>query len=340
MPRATTAAVGSEAAMTEAATAVLLKGGSSIDACIAGFFAAAGRHPGVLLGSTVMLVAGTGSGAHVFDGSLVQPGRGAPRPRGFVADDEVPQAARIPVASIGALLAAAHAHAGKVPMSELATPGVKIARAQRALGRANLLRRVGAAGPVALREASFARSLMEIAGRPEGGNLTNDDLQEVQARVAQPIVEEGVVSVEPSSRAIDTPSMETRAMVACDHRGVLAAMHCAFDAEGVEVAPHEVTASRLAVPVRRGVPRVTPGTHLSMPAPIALLTERGVPWAAVALDGTESIVWEQLGKHIAPDITMDQALRSMLADNATPRRAWAVVREARAGAEPRAFDVK
>ena len=340
MPRVTTAAIGTDPSMTEAANAVLVKGGTSIDACIAGFFAAAGAHPGALLGSVVMLVAGTGSGAHLFDGSLVQPGKGAPRPRGYVDDDEIPIAARIAVASTGALVAAAHAHGGSLPMSELATAGIKLARAQRASGRANILRRVAAAGPVALREASFVRSLLDVAGRPEGGNITMEDVNEVQARVTQPVIGEGIVHVEVPSSRHACPPLETRVMVACDHRSVLAALHCAFDPDGVELAPHEVTASKLAVPVRRGVPRVGPGTPLSLPSPIALLTKRGVPWAAVALDGISPVDWERLKRHLAPDITIEQSLRELMAEAGPTRRALAVVPGSRVDSEPRTFDIK
>lgn len=340
MARLTTAALGSEPSMTETANAILAKGGTSVDACIGGFFAAAGADPAVLLGSVVLLVAGTGSGAHVFDGSVVQPGRGVPRPRGFTQDAEIPIAARIAVSSTGAVLAAVHAHGGSMPMSELATPGVKIARACHAPGRANLLRRVGAAGPVALRESSFVRSLLEVAGRPEGGNVTNEDLEEVQARVLQPAEGEGVIFVEAPSSRLSIPPLKTLVLVACDHRGVLSAMHCAFDAEGVVVEPHEVTASRLAAPVLRGVPRVRPGTPIELPVPVGLLTERGVPWAAVGLEGVFSVDWDRLAGRIAPDLTLDQSLRTLVSEAGPDRRALAVARGLRAGDAPRVHDVK
>jgi len=49
-------AAASEGTASEAAQAVLDAGGGAIDAIIAGFFAAAGAHPGVLLGPAVALV--------------------------------------------------------------------------------------------------------------------------------------------------------------------------------------------------------------------------------------------------------------------------------------------
>ncbi len=340
MARVTTAALGSEPSMTEAANAILAKAGTSVDACIAAFFAAAGAQEGVLLGSVVMLVAGTGSGAHVFDGSVVQPGRGVPRPRGFTQDSEVPVSARIGVSATGAVLAAVHAHGGSTPMSELATPGVKIARACRAPGRANLIRRVSAAGPVALREASFVRSLLDVAGRPEGGNVTTEDLEEVQARVLQPTMGEGVLFVEAPASRLSIPALRTVVLVACDHRGVLAAMHCAYDTDGVNVEPHEVTASRLAAPVLRGVPRIRPGTPIELPIPIGLLTDRDIPWAAVGLEGVFHVDWDRLAGRIAPDLTLEQSLRMLVAEAGPDRRALAVARGLRADDVPRVHDIK
>ena len=63
MLRSAHAALGTEPAMTEAALGALGSGGTSVDACIAGLFAAAGAKPAVLLGSMVILVAGTGVGS-------------------------------------------------------------------------------------------------------------------------------------------------------------------------------------------------------------------------------------------------------------------------------------
>lgn len=340
MSRWSVAALGSEPTMTEASLAILAKGGTSVDACIAGLFAAAGSRPGVLLGSMVLLVAGTGVGARVFDGSAVQPGLGAPRPRGFMSDDDVPIGARIAVAASGAVLAAAHAHDGSVAMSELATAGVRIARACRAPGRANLIRRVGEAGPIALREASFTRAMLEVAGRPEGGNVTTEDFAEVQASVGQPVVTDGAIHVQAAPSVLDAPSLECVVNVACDHRGVLAVAHCAYDPKGPEVAPHEVVASRFAVPVRRGVPRVRPGTPIRFPVPVALLTSGEVPWAAVGIEGVFGMDWAHVAARVAPDLTLEQSLRAILEEGGPGRRALTVIRGSTADVAPRACEVK
>lgn len=326
MGRITAAALGARPVMTEAALGALHKGGTSIDACIAGFFAAAGELPGVLLGSSVLLVGGTGVGAHVFDGSVLQPGKGAPRPRGFLESEDVPAAAYVPIPTTGGLLSAAHAHGGSVPLSELATPGVRIARSAKAAGRANLLRRAGAAGPVAFRDEPFVRSMLAIGGRPESGNVTRDDLADAQARVLQAHATDQLVRSAAVDDGRERPALSSVFVAACDPRGVLAVLHVNYDAAGIELEPHEVTVSRFAVPVRRGVPRVRPGEARSLPVPIALLSEKGVPWSAIAFDGVAARDWERIAGALVPGITLDQVLRRELSESGSFGRAVAVVR--------------
>ena len=95
-------ACSSDPAAEQAAQAALADGGGSIDAVIAGFFGAAGADPAVLLCPAVALLSGVGMGARCLDGRMVQPGRGVPRPRGFVAADEIPAGATVAAATVGA----------------------------------------------------------------------------------------------------------------------------------------------------------------------------------------------------------------------------------------------
>jgi len=208
-----------------------------------------------------------------------------------------------------------------------------------AKGRASLLRRVGDSGPVALREPAFLRGLLEVAGRPENGNVTDEDIFQVKADVVPAVVGDGIVHPGKPEEPFVTPSFETRLVVSCDRRGVIAALRCAFDPEGVEVVPHQVTASRFAVPVRRGVPRVRPGVRLSMPAPMAILTDRAGPWAAVVFDGLEPPDWQSLPGRLAPGITLEQSLRELVSCLETAQRVLAVVRDPRAGHGAHALDV-
>ena len=59
-------------------------------------------------------------------------------------------------------------------------------------------------------------------------------------------------------------------IVAADSRGGVAALAYAHQARSIELAAVELSAPRIAVPVRRGVTRVTPGAVLRSPAPIAV----------------------------------------------------------------------
>src|SRR5262245_50858028 len=95
LPRS--AAVANDPAAEDAASDYLLSGGSAIGAVLAGYFAAAGAYAGVLLGPLTVLIGGTGMGARAFDGRLRQPGLGTKRPRGFLPEETIPDAARIGV---------------------------------------------------------------------------------------------------------------------------------------------------------------------------------------------------------------------------------------------------
>src|SRR5204863_10183579 len=64
---------------------------------------------------------------------------------------------------------------------------------------------------------------------------------------------------------------------------------------GVALPEVELVASPLAVPVRRGIPRVTPGTPLAAPAPIAIFVASDTGIALVLEGGASSVEPEALG---------------------------------------------
>ena len=324
MTRAAVGAIASDGRISEAASASLQRGGSAADACIAAWFAAAGLFPGVLLGPVHLLVSGPGVGAHCYDGSLLQPGKEAPRPRGFLPGDAIPDAARIAVSCSVHAMAAAHAQDGRTSLQELASAGVRLAQAQGAKSRAQLLRRIGDAGPLATREPSFVRPLLDLAGRPQGGNLTAADFQSAAARVSNLPLTSAVLSVEHAA-ASDAPALEPVVACACDVRGVLAVMHCAYDPNGPYLSALELSAPRAASPVRRGVPRVSPGAPLGVPVPIAIALEASVPWAGVALEYPGAVSFDTLAGSSQAGLSIEQLLRALI-DQAHARAAIAVVR--------------
>jgi methylmalonyl-CoA mutase cobalamin-binding domain/chain len=91
---AKSAAIATHAAAQAAATD-LLRAGNAVDAVVGAVLAVAAAEASVLLGPLSVLVAGRGAGARAFDGRVRQPGKGAPRPRGFKDGESIPDAARV-----------------------------------------------------------------------------------------------------------------------------------------------------------------------------------------------------------------------------------------------------
>jgi hypothetical protein len=120
----------------------------------------------------------------------------------------------------------------------------------------------------------------------------------------------------------------------CDVRGVLAAMHCLYDPDGVEVPDLQLVAPRLAVPVRRGIARTTPSSQLCLPAPIALLMDKNSPWAAVAIESMKDIPFEPLQDARTSGLSLEQSLRSLSLAEHHATGAAAIVRGSDANAGP------
>lgn len=307
------ASTASSAAARAAAAAIIEAGGTAVDAVIAGFLAAAGERPGVLLAPAVALVAGTGAGARAYDGRSAQPGLGLARPRGFVADAAIPDAAYAAAPRSIAMLLLLHGHRGRTSLSVLARDGVAAAEAQGEKARAGLIRRVGASGVLALRAAEVARPLLAAGGSVAGGMLTERDLEE--ARPAETDAVTTALGLDAGANVFTSPwppaeasPVGAEAIVACDGRGIVAAIAYAPIGAGVLVPELGVALARDAVPVLRGVTRVAPGTPLAAPAPIALLGRKGF-WAAVGLTGVAHLRPEALA-----GLAGGQALESALAE--------------------------
>jgi gamma-glutamyltranspeptidase/glutathione hydrolase len=335
--RAAVGAVASDARVAEAANAVLQRGGTAADACISAWFAAVGVFPGVLLGPVHLLVCGPGVGFHAYDGSVLQPGLDAPRPRGFRQGEAIPDAAYVAVSCAAHAIATAHAQDGQTSILELASAGVKLAQAEGASSRARLIRRIAEVGPVAMREPAFVRPIIDIAGRVPGGNLSSADLEGPSARIAGSGPTSGLLRVR-EALVDQRLGLEPVAVCVCDVRGVLAAMHCVWDPSGLPVPPLELTAPKLAVPVRRGVTRITPGQPLPIAAPIAIVVEASVPWAAVGFETTFDPALDSLSASARSSLTLEQLLRGVI-DSSHARAALGVLRGTGANASVRVVRV-
>ena len=256
-----------------AARAELAASKSAVAAVVAGFFAAAGARPGVLLAPLTLLVAGVGVGGRAFDGRLRQPGLGAKRPRGLLPGQSVLPAVRLALPTSIAALSVALAYDRTRTLTPLAKIGARAATDSGARARAALLERVGAVGPAALTEARFVTPLLHVAGAAEGGLLAQGDFvpaADVSAE-AETRRSRGVTTLVPPWA--DAPPLEGstgHAVCAVNARGVFAAL-CYRDIErGIAIDELELAAALAAFPVRRGEPRVRPGERLPAPAPATI----------------------------------------------------------------------
>jgi len=272
------AAAASSGSASDAAHLALSAGGSAVDAVVAGFFAAAGAEEGVLLGPTAAIVGNTGSGVRAFDGRSLQPGKGAPRPRGFVEGQAIPDAARVAVPRTIPMLFLLHAYGGRTNISALARYGADVASSLGAKQRAKVIRRVGAAGVIGLRTEGVHEALLGAANSVAGGFLTEADLDDVMPADADGralLRGEGEAVVSGCPFSADDPGDDDTAwsvdtIVAADYWGGVAALAYAHQSQAVPLPSVELSAPRLAIPIRRGVTRVTPGAILRSPSPVGV----------------------------------------------------------------------
>jgi hypothetical protein len=282
LPRS--AASASESHVLEAARAALSRG-HAMDAVVAGVFAAAARSPSVLLGPVQILVGGAGTGLHAVDGRVQQPGKGLPRPRGFLPDEAVPMAARAGVPGLVAALSTALASFGSLPLARALGPAVELAKAASKL-RMAILQRIAQRGARAMTEARLGGELVLAAGRGQGGLLSDRDLEElrpvvVRAETTQ-VGAQRLVTVPWGAEAVrdkTKPSLDaarTHVIAATDARGQLAVACYEVAAEGLRVEALDLVVPLLAVPVLRGKTRIPAGMACPSAAPIALSELEGI----------------------------------------------------------------
>lgn len=266
------AAAGTDDVATDAAIEALGAGGGAVDALVAGFFAAAGADPSVLLAPAVALVVGLGAGARAFDGRSVQPGREVPRPRGFLSGASIPDVARAGVPRALTMIAYLHGTRGRSSLTELIQPGVVAAQAAGSKPRAELLRNISRMGVLALRSGAVGRELLAALGPMGGGTLSHADLATPadETDASATTLDDGSVALAPpwSGRG---EGGRSRVLLAADRRGVLAALAYTPSDRRIPIEAIDLEASLGASPVLRGVQREAPGTVIATAAPIAAL---------------------------------------------------------------------
>jgi hypothetical protein len=294
-------AVASEPAAGEAAQAYLQAGGDAIGAVASGFFAAAGQTPGVLFGPLALLIAQVGAGVRAFDGRQRQPGLEQRRPRGLGPEDTASPAARVAVPSGIAALLVALRYGQQVSLSKVVSPGLGIAKQLGCERRAAVLDQIQRLGAAALAAPAISRPLIHLAGPSEGGLLGLADLAAIP-EIDHPARSLDRTRIAPWENAPPDPVgadlewqeqlMRQQGLCARDLRGGLAALCYDRVSHGLTVDELELMLPLQAVPPRRGIPRVAPGSFLPAPTPLSIeLSASDVPIsAAVHLHGRATLI--------------------------------------------------
>jgi gamma-glutamyltranspeptidase/glutathione hydrolase len=255
----------------------VLAKGNAVDGVIAGVLVAAAENPSVLLGPVQLLAGGAGAGLIAVDGRTQQPGRGAPRPRGFLSGESVPEAASVATPVLLSALAAAQASLGAATLRRVCAPALAVAK-ERSPERGRVLASFARRGAPALAEDSISAEILAVGGRAARGLLTLEDLTEARpglVRCEERELAPGGVLTAPWRRAASLDASATQVIVAADARGLVACACYEAPLEGVRIPGLDLVAPRTADPVMRGRPRVSPGEPRPAPAPIALRAVQG-----------------------------------------------------------------
>lgn len=248
----------------------LSDGKNALSAVLSGYFFEAGKREGVVCAPFALLVGGLGEGVFAYDGRCRQPGKDAKRPRGFVEGEPIPLAARVaaPTSVSAAFLACAY-NPGTSFLASV-RPGIAAAKEVGSKGRAALLDIAASKGAGWLADSPLRKSFIAQFGSVEGGLMTPGDL------VAPEGLQEKAARIEdefrtPWKNATDeAPPGDYRAIVACDARGLFAALSYLEMDSGPTLEPYDVRVPILASPVLRGVTRIAPGTPFGFDDGLAL----------------------------------------------------------------------
>jgi gamma-glutamyltranspeptidase/glutathione hydrolase len=306
--RAKSHAAGASEPHAAAAARDALARGNAVDAVLTGVLVAAAESPSVFLGPMQLLVGGGGAGLRAVDGRTLQPGRGIPRPRGFLAGERVPSAAFVAVPGLPAAVATCVASLGATAQRRIVGPAVDHAQV-RSVERAQALQAFATRGAAALVDPAIAGELLAAAGRAAHGLLTMEDLGSVRPAIASSedrTIESGAVWTVPWRTEDAVDASTTHVVAAIDARGMAAVACYEVGAGGLDIPALGLRAPAFAAPVMRGARRVSPGTPRPASAPIALRAGRGVAEFSAGLAEQEDA-----------DVVLARLIEAVLAAGAT-----------------------
>lgn len=279
--------------VAEAMAAATLGRSNAVDVVVGGLFAYAAVEASLLLGPVQILVGGPGAGLQAIDGRVRQPGLGAPRPRGFVPGESIPAVASVGVPCFSAAVLSALAAYGTRTINQAVSPAIDVAKGHDD-ARAKMIAQVARHGPTFLQRPEVGPLLLERFGRLAGGLLTSDDLIATAPTVETvPIYKaEGNGEARPEFALLPNAASARNAgatrlalLMAVDAHGLFCTAVAEIHAEALQIEELGLSAPRLAEPVLRGEPRITPGTARPSSAPIALVGHRSVWELALATSG-------------------------------------------------------
>lgn len=268
--RGVSGAAATQPGVAATATALLVRG-NAIDAVCGAVLTAVALDRGVLLGPLHLLVAGPGYGVRCVDGRSRQPGRGAPRPRGFLSAAEVPSSARVAVPALPAAIATALSMFGSMPLRAVADAAADTV--PRSHPRRVVLTGIARQGAGWVAKEPLADALLTQAGRLAGGLLTLEDLRMVRAPVVECAVSDRV-AIAPLESEGSSPA-RSQVVCAADHRGGVCVACYEVATEGVTLEALDLLVPLAAHPVMRGERRTDPGASLACASTIALVDVAG-----------------------------------------------------------------
>jgi gamma-glutamyltranspeptidase/glutathione hydrolase len=307
----------------------MLPRGNAVDAACAAVLMAAALEPGVLLGPVHFLVTGPGFGLRCVDGRQRQPGRGAPRPRGWLPTEEVPRAARVAVPALPAAVATALSMYGTVTLRRACEPALDALT--RNHPRRVVLASYAREGAATCSNAVFADAMTTIAGRFAGGLLTREDLRAVRAPAVAchvhhhmamaPFENRGAqrsdsrrslsgawgaepISIENRDEVVQS-ARDCQAVCVTDRRGGVVAACYETVTDGLAIDTLGLLAPLRAEPVMRGRRRKDPGAAIPCATTIALVDTLGED----RFDAGVGFAGHAPFEHLLDEASLDGALR-------------------------------